>query len=63
MRTRWASPEPEGPMGRRFDLRIRTLCKSGSIRVGSALIPGIQNPLDVIRDAYGDPAPGNVPDR
>jgi hypothetical protein len=50
-------------MGRRFDLRIRTLCKSGSIRVGSALIPGIQNPLDVIRDAYGDPAPGNVPDR
>jgi hypothetical protein len=34
-----------------------------SIRIGSAPVPGIDDPLEVVADAQGDPALGNVPDR
>ena len=55
-------PVPEGPISRMLDFSIRTFCRSGSATMGSgaSTIPGIDETLEVVGDAEGEPPLGDV---
>src|SRR5271157_1381965 len=57
--TRWVLPEPLGPISRMLDFSIVQV-KVGDDRIGSVTIPGIDDPLEMVGDAEGEPPLGDV---